>query len=321
LMYHRIAEGGTDPFSLCVRPKNFAEQLEVLRRHALPIPLQELVAALRNGNTKKQTVVITFDDGYADNLYNAKPLLETHKTPATVFLTTGYIGGHREFWWDELDRIMLQPGQLQQTLRLKIKGCDHQWDLEGTAYYSKEDWERNRTWTVSEKAPTTRHATYFAIWQLLQFLEDNERRNLLDELLAWAELPAVARSTHRQISAEEMTELTRGELLEVGAHTVTHPVLSSLPLTIQRNEILQSKARIEEILKRPVMSFAYPFGSRPDYTAETVSILREAGFASACSTIPSPVEQNVDLYQLPRLQVQDWNGDEFAHQLSAWLNA
>ena len=101
---------------------------------------------------------------------------------------------------------------------------------------------------------------------------------------------------------------------------MTHPVLASLPTELQRDEIHQSKARAEEILGRPVLSFAYPFGSRPDFTKETEAIVGEAGFTSACSTQPGLANRRLQRFQLPRFQVYNWNGDEFARHLLTWLD-
>ncbi|HET9531812.1 MAG TPA: polysaccharide deacetylase family protein, partial [Blastocatellia bacterium] len=105
LMYHRVAEVRSDPWSLCVTPQHFAEHMEILRRHARPISLRELTGALREGSVPRRSVVVTFDDGYLDNLKNARPLLERYDIPATFFIATGYLGGEREFWWDELERM------------------------------------------------------------------------------------------------------------------------------------------------------------------------------------------------------------------------
>jgi peptidoglycan/xylan/chitin deacetylase (PgdA/CDA1 family) len=128
-MYHAVAEGCTDPWSLCVSPQRFARQLEVLRKHAQPTRLQQLVAAFHGGEISRRAVIVTFDDGYADNLFSAKPLLESFDIPATVFLTAGYIGDSREFWWDELDKLLLQPGTIPKILRLSVNGIPHQWEL------------------------------------------------------------------------------------------------------------------------------------------------------------------------------------------------
>src|SRR5262245_38128283 len=107
LMYHRIADVPLAPWSMCVAPEHFAAHLLMLRQYAIPMSLNQLAHAYHAGNLPQRAVAITFDDGYADNLHHAKPLLERYGIPATVFVTTGYVGSTREFWWDELERVLL----------------------------------------------------------------------------------------------------------------------------------------------------------------------------------------------------------------------
>jgi peptidoglycan/xylan/chitin deacetylase (PgdA/CDA1 family) len=103
LGYHRIADAGDDPFDMCVSPANFAEQLEALGAIAHVLPVEELVNRAAAGTAPKRAVAITFDDGYADVLESAVPLLRRAATPATVFIVSGLLGA--EFWWDRLAAI------------------------------------------------------------------------------------------------------------------------------------------------------------------------------------------------------------------------
>jgi peptidoglycan/xylan/chitin deacetylase (PgdA/CDA1 family) len=120
------------------------------------------------------------------------------------------------------------------------------------------------------------------------------------------------------MTSDEVRRLAEGGLVEVGSHTVTHPVLSRLSTDSQRNEIQASKAHLEEILGQPVKSFACPFGGAADYSTETISILREVGYDCACSNFPGVVWGSTDRYQLPRIDVRDWDGEQFAGYLR-WL--
>ena len=318
LLYHRVAELRSDPWYLAVAPRRFDEHLEVLRRHARPMRLQQLSQALLNGNKlPDRSVVVTFDDGYADNLHNAKPLLEHHDVPATVFLTTGYLGHEREFWWDELDRLLLRPGALPERLSLTVDGGTYRWELGEAARYGEDAARCHRRWRAWEEAPSSRHSLYNSLWELLHPMAEDERRRVLDELRGWAGAEPAGSPSHRLLSLEEVVALAQGELIEVGAHTVTHPALSTLPPVSQRDEILGSKVQLEEILGRPVTSFAYPYGNR---SAETVGIVREAGFACACSTRADVVRRSTNHFKLPRAHVQDWDREEFATWLSRWFS-
>ncbi|MCF6158760.1 MAG: polysaccharide deacetylase family protein [wastewater metagenome] len=320
LLYHRVADVSSDPWSLCVTPQRFAEHLEVLQKHTQPVPLQQLVQALHSGHLQDKTVVVTFDDGYVDNLLNAKPLLERYTIPATVFLSTGYIGNTREFWWDELDRLLLQPGILPNKLSLKINGDVCQYELGESSKYTEEAFRRYRYWTAwGEDIPSMRHSLYRSLYHQLHPLPEKEQQSVLNELLIWAGAEPVSRHTYRPLSYHEVHALVQGGIIEVGAHTVTHPILSVLSSDNQQDEIRQSKNDIERVLGCSPVSFAYPYGRECDYTAGTSGIVREAGFHCACSNFFSVVRQDTDYFQLPRIQMKDWSGKEFSRHLSEWF--
>lgn len=315
-MYHGITESRSDP-RLSVTPSHFAEHLKILQQHAHPMRLQQLSRALLDGNLPDRSVVVTFDDGYADNLYNAKPLLERYGIPATVFVTTGYIGHKREFWWDELDRLFLQPSALPERLDLNVNGAAYRWELDEAVDYGEEASRRCRRWRPGEETRSSYQFLHNTLWKLLRSMVGDERQRVLQELRGWAGAEPLVRPSHRPLSLEEVVALTQGGLVEVGAHTVEHPALRKLPPASQRDEISGSKAQLEKILNRPVTSFSYPFGNLSE---ETVGIVQEAEFSCACSTRAGVVGLSSERFQLPRVEVQDWNREEFARQLSRWFS-
>jgi peptidoglycan/xylan/chitin deacetylase (PgdA/CDA1 family) len=320
LLYHRIAQLPTDPQLLCVTPAHFAQHIEILRKDYRPTGLQELSRIYQKGDFPQRAVALTFDDGYCDNLATVKPLLERFDIPATVFVTTGYIGCQREFWSDELERLLLQPGTLPETLSLTINGKTYRWTLGKAASYRDEAYERHRTWNVVKKdASGPRQRLYEVLHRLIRPLPDEEQRRVLDTLLGWAGMEPMVRSTHRTLSANEVVCMAEGRLIDIGAHTVTHPVLSAFPPAVQQTEIQGSKACLEGMLGSPVTSFAYPYGFRSDYSAETVAAVRQAGFDCACSSQQDNVWRRSDRFQLPRRIVFDWDGEEFARRLRRWF--
>jgi len=320
LLYHRIAETASDPWSLCVTPRHFAEHLEVLAKQGYRMRLERLARVLDGGGLPHRSAVITFDDGYVDNLWNARPLLERFDLPATVFVATANINQDREFWWDELERLILQPGMLPETLRLSINVNSHDWRLGDTATYSPSDYALHSGWKNRHTDPSPRQHLYRSVYQLLHPLTEDERQNALDQLRAYAGAGPEGRPANRALTSDEVNRLSQGGLIEIGAHTVTHSQLSQLPLDQQKAEIKVSKDCLEEILGRPVVSFAYPYGKRSDYTRQTIALVKESGFTCACSNFPGTVRRGTDAYQLPRFCVMDWDGEEFSRRLSSWFD-
>jgi len=319
LLYHRVAELPSDSQLLSVTPDHFAEHLEILRRYARPMALRDMVRALRENKVPRRAVAVTFDDGYADNLHNAKPLLERYEIPATVYVSSGYVDTSREFVHDTLEGLLLQPGSLPRRLELTFGEHTHQWDLGEHAHYSEDEYQKNRAWHVLKtEDPTARHSVYRSLCQLVYALSDAERRAALDVLMKWAGTRFACRSAYRVLGSEEIRILAKDGLVDVGSHTVTHPVLSARPSADQRDEVQRSKACLEEILDRPVSSFAYPYGTRSDYTAETSAIVREAGYDHACSNFEGLARQGTDPWQLPRFLVRDWDGEGLASRLRQW---
>ena len=321
LLYHRVTKLTSDPQLLAVSPEHFSEHMEVLRKNTRPLPLQQLTKEMRAGSLTRRGVVITFDDGYSDNLNEAKPILERYGFPATVFVPSGNIDTSSEFWWDDLERIFLLPGKLPESLFLSINGQKYHWDMEEWVEYTDEDYRRFCKWNVFElEIPTIRHNIYMKLCELLRNLAIKERNSIVSYIVNWSGKPAKGRKTHRVLSASELRMITEGGLVEIGAHTVNHPVLATISQEEQIHEIRQNKSALENTLSHPINSFSYPFGSMADYTVDTVKIINEAGFDNACSNFPGKVQNGTDFFQLPRFLVRNWSGNEFERQLNDfWL--
>lgn len=324
LLYHRVREAQTDPYTMHVTPQHLEEHLRVIRAIGHPMPLTQFAQGVRTSTLPRGAVCVTFDDGYADSLYTAKPLLERYDVPASVFVTTGAQGRRREFWWDELERVFLQPGILRARLDLNGHGRPGAWHLGDAAVYDRDAAHRHQAWTLSPDPrapysppdPTPRHAALRALHQLILPLPQAERQRLLDDVLSWADLAPAVRPTHRALAPAEVVELTRGGLVEVGAHTVNHLDLIAQPVAVQHAEIRQSKEELEAWLGHPVQTFAYPYGH---YSADVVAAVRAAGFTAACACKSRPGQRGSRPLLLPRVYVFNWHGDEFAHHLRQWL--
>jgi peptidoglycan/xylan/chitin deacetylase (PgdA/CDA1 family) len=290
LMYHRVTETSSDPWNLCVSPKHFAEHLKILQENYLVLRLHDLLLSLKHARLPKRGVVLTFDDGYADNLWNAKPLLEKYEVPATVFVVSGSVDNNG-FWWDELEQVLLQPRKLPKSLQLNVQGRSYEW----------------LTSNLNQ-----RQDAYIGIHKILKPLKVSDRDQLITELFAWADLDKTGRPNYRPLTATELIQLAQNEWVDVGSHTLTHSLLSTMSQADQFAEIDGCRKKLSAILGNQVDTFSYPYGN---FAPETVDIVKSAGFKMALTTEKNVVEAGANRFQLGRFEVGDWEGGEFKHHL------
>ena len=313
LLYHRVIALDRDPQLLCVSPENFKSQIDWISNRYHIVPLARIGQALAEGRPLKDMVAITFDDGYFDNFQIAAPILRAANCPATIFATTGLTNTSREFFWDDLDRIFLAPGTLPKTFApLDI-------DLGDSAAHDG----RFANWTVLDSVdPTPRQATYRRLATRLHESPIAQRHAVLQELQAWSNVPA--RETHRMMTSSELENFlfprprdtgggSEGGLITLGGHTVNHCRLSAESLEVQASQIQQNR----ESLGLP-STFSYPFGTRHDYTAETVELVKQAGYELACANFGGTVTLESDPCRLPRHIVRDWPIEQFVDEFTKW---
>src|SRR6516165_6994026 len=308
LMYHRIATPDVDPWGLSVSPEMFAEQVQALRTHRTVLSMDAFVARLRSGNLPHDAVALTFDDGYSDNVRQAKPILEAAGVPATVFLTTGRIGASEEFWWDELARTVLTRAE-PLSGNVMVGANDLQIDLPPIDLAM----EPRVSWRAWNRPVTAREATYQRLWEALQSCTPGRREAAMAQFRCFfgathpnpEDLPMCAADIRRLVSNR----------ISIGAHGCTHQLLTGLPPAARIDEIQRSRVEAEALSGLSVTGFTYPHGDRD---AETIEMVRRAGYHWACSTCEATIDPlRADLHDLPRIAVGDWRPNVLLGKLGA----
>jgi peptidoglycan/xylan/chitin deacetylase (PgdA/CDA1 family) len=310
-----------DPWALAVSATHFSEQLDVLGNGSV-VSVTELLRRHDEGRLTRGTVAITFDDGYAETVSTVQSLLRAASMPATFYIPSGAVDRSDEFWWDELETLILLSDQIPVQLLVDVDGHLLEWhETDGDAKSFPGVLARSRHWRAwQDPAPSPRHALYRRLWEYCQRLSASSRERVLVAIRNWTRCKPAARDSHRPLTSHDVQHLVAHVGMDIGAHSVTHPALAALTFSDQQAEIELSKHHFEVLTGAPVETFAYPFGRQVDYTAETVALVKSAGFQGACSNFSGAVEAGTDPFQLPRLFVQDWGADEFRRQLAALVH-
>lgn len=274
LIYHRVLPA-PDPMLPDVPDAGmFATQMSVISRYFRVAPLRQALDELQQGRLPAPTVAVTFDDGYADNLEVALPVLQRFDVPATVFVAPGFLDGGLMFN-DAITEIFRQaPAGL--------------FDLQpfGLGSWQLDDWAGRRR-AANKVTLQIKYQTLAERQSLIARLAQHAGATLPDRLM---------------LSSEQLRRLNQAELIDIGAHTVNHPILARLDDAAAETEIRASKAQLEQLLGESVELFAYPNGKPgADYLPQHVLQVKRAGFRYALSTSEGVARNRNALFEVPRL--------------------
>lgn len=276
LIFHRVLATKDDLLPYEPDAAEFSALMSLASRCFNVLPLTEAVERLRHGTLPSRALCITFDDGYANNLHIAQPILAAHRVPATVFVAPGYLDGGRMFNDTVIESIRRAPADLDLS-------------NEGLGRFELSD-------------ASSRVKAYVEIIGKLKYLDPAQRSHRAERI---AERVGAPLPNDLMMTSREVQQL-HGLGIEIGAHTVTHPILKSVATATARDEIVRSKQVLEEMIAQPVRSFAYPNGApQKDYGPEHVRMVSEAGFDLALSTSWGTARAGSDVFQLPRVAPWD----------------
>jgi len=291
-MYHRvISDSSHDPFNLgmCVTDKAFEKQLIYLKKHYKITKLSEVINGYNSGiKLQDNTLSLTFDDGYEDNLKIALPLLIKHNVPATIFISTGGLEKNRLFWWDRLINAFKQTKKTSLDLKLI--------DINS-----------------SRKLSLNKYKIRKSIIDLQELLWKHTIPQI-NEIVSQIEEALEVENNNQSL------RLTRDEIkllheagIEIGAHTVSHPNLTLLSENNLVQELKSCKSELESIIDSPVKGFAFPGGRGNEVIRKMIA---EAGYEYAVSTDKGINFDDTDHYCLLRIGMPNTSISDFKRCLS-----
>jgi peptidoglycan/xylan/chitin deacetylase (PgdA/CDA1 family) len=257
--YHRIGDKGRtdfDPNVFSCTSKTFEQHLCFYKKYFDVVTPRQLNGEV--ASFKKPVLCITFDDGYLDNFEIALPLLQKHGLNATFFVTSNYVKQVKIPWWDEI-AWMLQNSDTK-SFNLAWTG-ERQFDV---AQIRSNNHNLHKFMTVIKS-----HSE----------LSMQKKLVLLQNILAITfDIAGLTKPLF--MSESNVTEMKNAGM-EIGGHTMNHPILSHLSASEQSIEINQNKQHLEGLTKQPVTTFAYPVGSYDCYDQDTLDILKKSGYKIA----------------------------------------
>jgi peptidoglycan/xylan/chitin deacetylase (PgdA/CDA1 family) len=253
--------------------KNFNDQMAYLAERYNVISLDEFVDSCKKIKPlPKNSVIITFDDGYKDNYDFAYPALKKYRLPATIFLTTGAIEKQDYLWWEKL------------AYALSVINSDSI-EIKPLVLFSLKN----------------RNAALKKIVQRLKRCNDDEKNAVINKLLLSLKVSLPKRRIY--LNWDEIKKMTKNKV-SFGAHTVNHPILTRIPLKQAEKEIRDSRRLIEQKINKKVNSFSYPNGREHDFNDRIIGLLKKEGFSCAVTYIPGWNRPESDLFRLKRVFVR-----------------
>ena len=256
--YHRIGDKDNTPYDRAIfscTQYAFEQQIILLKQHFKIINTVELAELITQNKVQDDRfAVITFDDGYLDNYTEALPILQKHQVKAVFYLTTAFLNGDQLTWWDEIAYLLRKShGKEYQLPNSTLKHLLEKENIDQIIRIIMTEIKQSRTLSV------------------LAALED------LREKFPQAKDKISAENAQLFMGWEHAQALLV-EGMEIGSHTLTHPILSQLENEQHRAEIVDSKSILEERLNCTINSIAYPVGRYYCYNENSIKYTTAAGY-------------------------------------------
>jgi peptidoglycan/xylan/chitin deacetylase (PgdA/CDA1 family) len=278
LIFHRVLPDQDPIFPAEVDASRFDRLMAVVARSFQVLPLQEAVRRLQHRTLPTRALCITFDDGYADNHDVALPILQRYGLPACFFIATGFLDGGRMFNDTVIEAVRLST-------------------------HPQIDLDEFGLGRLALQTPVQRAAAVGKLLPIIKYMSPEQRPQALDRLqrlLGPKVLPDTLMMTRRQVQSIAAAGM------EIGAHTVRHPILSTVDDAIAESEMVESRDELQGLIDRDVSLFAYPNGQPDrDYGQRHAAMAKRLGFAAAVSTAAGVSRSGDDLFQLPRFTPWD----------------
>ncbi len=300
IIYHRVLPKLDELAIGPVTSEMFHAQLNILKKNFRVIPLEQLIFENQKSSqspVQSGAVSITFDDGYRDNYDHAFPILRNLNLPATIFLATDFIGTGKTPWHDKILHAFKKTtlNQFAYTPAKILSVPLNSDKLKAHAAFTLLEW-------LKQFQPESRDMHIAQVEKLLGFTEGTNERLMLN----WDEV-----------------KIMDQQGISFGAHTQSHPILSTLNERDMENEIVGSQKIISQQLGKPVPLFAYPNGRRGDYNEMSKLILDRHEFAGSVTTNVGVNTTEQNRFELLRRQAWDKTADAFFCRLllERWTTA
>ena len=283
LMYHRvlpeslIPDDGDPNNALVVSAVRFEEQIKYLKDYCRVIPMSQLLYEV-GSPSEKPPVVITFDDGYRDNMLHAWPILKKYQVPAIIYLATRFLEGDSFLW--HLDTWEIIKGR--SVLEFEWKRCRYQYEL---GSYEKKVRCNNQ------------------INQLMRSCSSLEEQKTLCHRLNADKTEFLHAS--EMLSWEDLREMSRDPLVTFGAHSHNHLNLRILPEDVCREELVTSQRLLKSHLGIDAEHLAYPYGTPHEVSAREAGLARSCGFKTAVTINWPSSGTTCNPWMLPRFTILD----------------
>ncbi len=300
LMYHAVIDKSLPVSDWCFMDAElFHNQLVYLKNNFNVVSLREAASLSQKGKIKNATAVVTFDDGFQNNFDIAFPILQELQIPATIFLSSGLIDTEETVWFCRVNKA------IAETTQKELVWLGERYGLENTKVKAQSSAR------LQAKLKKLEHFVLF-----------DELEKISISLAVSFNSPIPRYSPYRMLDRNSIDLMISSGIIEFGAHTVNHTILTKLPKEIAAVEVIDSVKSVSRLIKNPCVFFSYPNGRYQDFDENCVNLLQDHGVTVAVTTMSGTNNVNTPLMKLKRYGISsDMTIERFSFTIHGFLES